>query len=121
MARICPTEIWDCAMQSFNVENCATQTVVQDKKNLNKLASYCVTKLTKSTAVVGVEIMLSGFSGFSGCVGAKFIVLKYLSTADLLNNTLIKQKMEILAGTTLDTISNNVTINPAAEYTMNKI
>ena len=68
MARICPTEIWDCAMQSFNVENCATQTVVQDKKNLNKLASYCVTKLTKSTAVVGVEIMLSGFSG---CVGRR--------------------------------------------------
>ncbi len=101
-------DMWNCAMQSFNLENCANQTVVQDKKNLNKLASYCVNKLTPNAGVVGVEVMLSGFSG---CVSAKFIVLEYLSTADLLNNTLIKQKMEILAGTTLDTISNNVTIN----------
>ena len=56
------TEMWDCAMQSFNVENCATQTVVQDTKDLNKLASYCVKKLTPNAGVVGVEVMLSGFS-----------------------------------------------------------
>ena len=55
------TEMWDCAMQSFNVEDCATQTVVQDKKNLNKLAGYCVTKLTPNAGFFGILVLIDEF------------------------------------------------------------
>ncbi len=102
-------DMWNCAMQSFNVENCATQTVVQDTKNLNKLANYCVTKLTQISGVVGVEIMLSGFSG---CVaGDKIFIVQHLKYNDLVKNKVLFHQIESLSGSTLDSLSNKVAIN----------
>ena len=87
------------------VENCAIQTVVQDKKDLNKLANYCVSKLTQNAGVVGVEVMLSGFSGcvYDSDLASK-VAIEHYSLINFVNNNidLINQNNDLMRQTSED-------------------
>ena len=55
------TEMWTCAMSSFNTGDCNLSGLVSDTSDIQLLAKAATTLLTKQIGITGVWVMIGGF------------------------------------------------------------
>lgn len=104
-------DMWYCALENLNISDCGLNVFVGDKSNVNNFSNAAVTLLTNQIGDVGVLIMLNGLSECFYNYNNKYFQLINQNYSYLINKPEILQKLEDLAGTTIDPFADTLYLN----------